>query len=91
MTSHGLALLYLARCYRRTRDPELERAVRFAARFTLSAQNERGGWRYYPLCPDVDVIETSIQVIALRAVRAAGIAFDEGRLERAERCVRALL
>ncbi|RMF93373.1 MAG: hypothetical protein D6741_13760, partial [Planctomycetota bacterium] len=73
MYCHAMGTLALAEAYGMTGDPELERTVRRAVAFSLSAQDPRGGgWRYRPGDPG-DTSQMGWQLMALRSARLAGI------------------
>lgn len=49
MYCHAMAAFALSECYAMTKDPALERSVRWAVHYTLTAQNRKhGSWRYKP-------------------------------------------
>jgi hypothetical protein len=85
--SQSMAIIALAEAYGLTRDPVLREPLERATRHLLRAQQARGGWTYTPF-PKIERNDTSITgfaVMALRAVREAGLDLGGYALERARR------
>jgi hypothetical protein len=98
MYGHGFSLLFLAEVYGMTGGAisgieglgseaqvasRLHSAILKATRLIETTQNSEGGWRYNPVPNDADVSVTITQVMALRAVRNAGIEVDKNVIDRA--------
>lgn len=83
MYEHGFAALFLCECYGMTPRPELRDRLGDAVRVIVNAQNEEGGWRYWPEPRSADVSVTVCQVMTLRAARNAGIAVPAETIDRA--------
>ncbi len=83
MYSHAFATLFLAEVFGMTRDARVKTALQRAARFTWTAQNLQGGWRYVPNAEDSDMSITVCQVVALRAARNKGIQVPRESIDKA--------
>ena len=86
MYSHAFATLFLAEAYGTGFYPDharVQASLRKAVRLIVSAQNEKGGWRYKPGANDADMSITVCQVMALRAARNAGIEVPRETIQRA--------
>jgi hypothetical protein len=91
MYGHGFATLFLAEIYGETDRPhEVRDAVQRAVRLIAAAQNAEGGWRYFPVPGEADVSVTTCQLMALRAVRDAGLAVPADTIARATNYLRSL-
>ena len=88
MYEHGFAALFLCECYGMAERPELRDRLADAVRVIVNAQNEEGGWRYWPEPRSADVSVTVCQVMTLRAARNAGIAVPRDTMDRALAYVR---
>ncbi len=77
MYSHGFASLFLAEVCGMLPEAARQKRVRGvlerATAFAVDAQNKEGGWRYEPKAPFADVSVTVAFMMALRAVRNAGV------------------
>ena len=73
MYGHGFAAMFLAECHGMSSRAELRDAVTKAVKLIADAQNNDGGWRYFPQRADADISVTSCQMMALRAARNAGV------------------
>lgn len=87
MYHHGFATLALAEAYGAVDDPRLGPALKKAADLILTSQtiNPQGGWRYSPDARDADTTVSGAQLVALLAVRNAGIAIPDAAIHRALR------
>ncbi|MCX7817748.1 MAG: terpene cyclase/mutase family protein [Kiritimatiellae bacterium] len=85
MYHHGFATLALAEAYGAVDDPRLGPALKRAADLILASQalNPTGGWRYSPDARDADTTVSGAQIVALLAVRNAGIAVPDAAIWRA--------
>lgn len=85
MYHHGFATLALAEAYGAVDDPRLGPALKRAADLILASQalSPIGGWRYSPDARDADTTVSGAQVVALLAVRNAGIAVPDAAIWRA--------
>lgn len=84
MYGHGFATLFLAEVYGMSdRDGQVREVLARAVDLIVRTQNPEGGWRYQPVPADADVSVTITQVMALRAVRNAGLAVPEATINRA--------
>jgi beta-lactamase regulating signal transducer with metallopeptidase domain len=79
MTSHGLALEYLAELCAATGDATLRERVQPAVDFTIRTRI-KSGWRYRQFSEDSDLLNTGIQTVALQAARDAGLAVPQSTL-----------
>lgn len=84
MYEHGFALLFLAECFGSTSRPDVKDKIVRAVRLIVNTQNDEGGWRYQPQRLDADISVTVCQIMALRAVKNAGIYVPK---ETVDRCV----
>jgi hypothetical protein len=77
MYSHGFGTLFLCEVCgmlpAAVRDTKVRGALEQAIAFTVSAQNQEGGWRYEPKAQFADVSVTTAQMMALRAAKNAGL------------------
>lgn len=88
MYHHGLATLALAEAWGMAPEPRLREVLERAVAVILGSQNARGGWRYQPVPGDDDLSVTVMQLMALRAVREAGLAVPQATIDRAVAYVR---
>jgi hypothetical protein len=73
MYCHGIATLALAEAYALTHDAALHQPLTRAIRYTLAAQDPRGGgWRYRPGDPG-DLSQFGWQAMALRSAERSGL------------------
>ncbi|MCC6509765.1 MAG: hypothetical protein IT423_11695 [Pirellulaceae bacterium] len=76
MYCHGIATLALAEAYAMTHDPELLEPLKQAVKYTIEAQDRRGGgWRYRPGDPG-DLSQFGWQAMALRSTERSGIRLE---------------
>lgn len=76
MYCHGIATLALAEAYAMTHDAALREPLTRAVRYTLSAQDLRGGgWRYRP-GDSGDLSQFGWQAMSLRSAERSGIPID---------------
>jgi hypothetical protein len=77
MYQHGFGSLFLSEVYGMVPDTDRQRRLRDvlekAVALIVKAQNKEGGWRYQPRPSEADVSVTVAQLMALRAVRNAGL------------------
>jgi hypothetical protein len=78
MYSHGFGTLFLGEVNGMVQEPALRRDVsdklHKAVKLILDAQNNEGGWRYYPTPPiKADISVTVCQMMALRSAYNAGV------------------
>jgi hypothetical protein len=75
--SHGFGTLFLSEVCgmlpATSSDNVVRAALEQAVAFTVSAQNNEGGWRYEPRAQFADVSVTVAQMMALRAAKHAGV------------------
>ena len=89
MYDQGFALLSLGEVYGMTQRRNLKPKLEAAIHLIEDTQNQNGdprldgGWRYMPRQGDADLSVTGAQIQALRACRDAGLAVDQGTLDRA--------
>lgn len=76
MYSHGIATIALSEAYIMTRDTGLVRAVKEARKYIVTAQHQKGGWRYIPGTRG-DMTVTGWQIMALKSCELAGFKTDE--------------
>jgi Squalene-hopene cyclase C-terminal domain/Prenyltransferase and squalene oxidase repeat len=85
MYGHGFGTLFLAEAHGMVHDKELRQqlrdTVKRAVGLIVKAQNNDGGWRYYPESRDADVSVTICQIMALRAARNAGFAVPKATVD----------
>ena len=73
MYCHGIATLALAEAYAMTHDKQIEAAVLKAAKYTINAQDRRGGgWRYRAGDPG-DLSLFGWHAMGLRSIQRSGI------------------
>jgi hypothetical protein len=76
MYSHGFGTLFLSEVSgmlpASIRDTKVREMLKQAVAFTVSAQNNEGGWRYISQAQYADVSVTVAQMMALRAAKNAG-------------------
>jgi hypothetical protein len=85
MYCHAMATFALSEAYAMTGDTKLDRPVRRAIDYTVSAQDPQGGgWRYTPGDPG-DTSQLGWQLMALKSAELAGIPTDASARERALR------
>lgn len=88
MYSHGLATLALSEVWGMTdRDDEVKDVLKGAVNLILHAQNEEGGWRYYPRPQDADISVTAMQLVALASAKQSGVLVPDKTVDRAIRYV----
>ncbi|MBI1904171.1 MAG: hypothetical protein HYS13_24010, partial [Planctomycetia bacterium] len=86
MYCHGMAALALAEAYGLTHDPALERPLRRALAYTISAQHPRnGGWRYQPGDARGDTSQLGWQLMALKSGELAGVEIPQWSREGMQR------
>ena len=74
MYCHGMATIALSEAYGMTHDERLERPLRRALAYTLSAQHPTGGgWRYKAGDRVGDTSQLGWQLMALKSAKLAGI------------------
>lgn len=84
MYGQGLATLVLCQTLAMSRDDNLRRDCQLAVDYIVYAQNEHGGWRYFPKQPG-DTTVLGWQVAALKAAERAGIEVPQRTWDLAER------
>ena len=90
MYSHGIASFALSEAYAMTHDRRLERPLRAAIRYTLSAQHPvTGGWRYQPQ-ETGDTSQLGWQLMALKSADLAGITMPATARDGAARFLRSV-
>lgn len=89
MYGHGFATLCLGEAYGETNDPRLRPVLLKAVRLIVNSQNDKGGWRYYPVPMQGDISVTICQIMALRSARNAGIAVPKKTIDKAIEFVKA--
>ncbi len=89
MYGHGFATLFLAEMYGMSLHPQLREQLAKATALIVTTQNDVGGWRYQPRRDDADVSVTVCQLMALRAVRNAGVFVPNATIDRAVDYVKA--
>ncbi len=80
MYAHGQAAIVLSEAYGLTGDAQLRRPAQKALDFIVSAQHERGGWRYQP----AQAADTSVvgwQLMALRSGQMAKLSIPSPTFE----------
>ena len=82
MYGHGFATMFLAECYGMSPRPELREKLSKAVKIIINSQNKQGGWRYQPVRETADISVTVCQVMALRAVRNAGLYVPHETIDR---------
>mgnify|MGYP006275357331 FL=1 len=88
MYAHGLATLALSEVWGMTdRDDQVKDVLKSAVNLILYAQNEEGGWRYYPRPQDADISVTAMQLVALASAKQAGVLVPDQSIDRAIRYV----
>lgn len=85
MYAHGLATIALCEAYGMSRDPALARAAQSAVNYIQSAQNDQGGWRYFPRTTDSDTSVFGWQMMALKSAMMAGLSIDPAKLQLGRR------
>jgi prenyltransferase beta subunit len=88
MYGHGIATIVLGELLGERDDPQLRAAVERAVKLIISAQNDRGGWRYDPRPADADISVTVLQVVALRVARNSGVAVPQEVIDKAVQYVK---
>lgn len=83
MYGHGLATLTLAQIHQLERNDGTKKALTKAAGLIVQCQGKEGGWRYNPEPIGGDISITVCQLLALKAVKDAGIEVPERTLESA--------
>jgi hypothetical protein len=82
MYGHAFALAFLGECQKAAPRPELREKLVRAVSLTMKSQNKDGGWRYQPRPLDADLSVTVTQLMALVAVRDAGIEVPRATVDR---------
>ena len=84
MYNHGFATLALAECYGAVQNPRLGPALQKAVDLIISVQsrNPFNAWRYSPESPDADTTVSGAQMVALFAVRNAGIGVPDEAINK---------
>jgi hypothetical protein len=72
MYNHAIAGLALLEAGMVTRDEGLQTAAAMAVAYTVSAQNEAGGWGYTSRSPDSDTSVAAWQAMLLRVAKLSG-------------------
>lgn len=90
MRSHAHALVALSHWQELEPNAAVAQVIGSAAKFTIAAQNDAGGWRFKPRNQDADVLETSYQVRALLRAQSVGVSVSPRVLVRALDCVRSM-
>lgn len=89
MYGHGFATLFLAEVYGMTRREDLDSKLRLATDLIVRTQRPDGGWRYEPINYGYsDVSVTTCIIMALRAVRNAGVDVPQRTIDRALKYLR---
>lgn len=91
MYGHGFAVAYLSQVFGASEgdgsvpagSAAVAAVLRKGVELILSAQDERGAWRYTPFPEDSDVSVTTCQLIALLSARTAGISVPREAIDRA--------
>jgi len=83
MYGHGFATLFLSELYGTTPATDIRPKLSAAVELIARSQNEQGGWRYEPRPYEADLSVTVCQVMALRAVRNAGIGVAKETIDKA--------
>ncbi|MCB9881511.1 MAG: M56 family metallopeptidase [Planctomycetes bacterium] len=65
----------------------LRDVVATATAFSVTTQNEEGGWRYHPYSQDSDALVTTLMIEALVAAQRAGMAVSAEALDKATQLV----
>lgn len=81
MYDHGLALLALAQAYGMTQRPEIRALVERGVGLTVRCQAADGGWGYVAISKSQDLSLSCMQLMGLRAARAAGLNVPEYTIE----------
>lgn len=84
MYNHGFATLALAELYGHLQEPDVGPGLQKALNLILESQlaNPLGAWRYSPVSKDADTTLSGAQMVALFAVRNAGLHVPEKAFER---------
>jgi hypothetical protein len=83
MYGHAFALMFLAECQKAVPQDETKEKIERAVKLIVKTQNKEGGWRYLPKRDDADLSVTVTQLMALAAVRDAGLGVPKETIERA--------
>ena len=83
MYGHAFGLMYLAECQKATPNGDLQGKIGRAVQLIVKSQNKEGGWRIRPKPGDADVSVTVTQLMALSAVRDAGLDAPNEVIDRA--------
>lgn len=83
MYCHAIATIAMAEAFAMTGDEQFRQPLVEAQRYIITAQNNRGGWRYVPGTAG-DVLVTGWQIMALKALDQGGIATPLSVYERAD-------
>lgn len=84
MYCHAIATIAMAEAFAMTGDEQFRQPLVEAQRYIITAQNNRGGWRYVPGTAG-DVLVTGWQIMALKALDQGGIATPLSVYEHADR------
>lgn len=88
MYAHGLATLAMSEVWGMTdRDDQVKDVLKGAINVILHAQNEEGGWRYWPRPQDADISVTAMQLVALASAKQAGVLVPDQTIDRAIRYI----
>ena len=83
MYGHAFALMFLAECQKAAPKDEIKEKIDRAVKLIVKSQNKEGGWRYLPKPGDADLSVTVTQLMALAAVRDAGVDVPKEVIDRA--------
>lgn len=83
MYAHGIASIVLCDAFALTGDESLRGPAQRALDFIVAAQNDAGGWRYFPR-QDADLSVVGWQLMALQSGRMAGLQVPPESLELAD-------
>ncbi len=83
MYGHAFALMFLAECQKAAPKDGAKEKIERAVKLIVNSQNKEGGWRYLPKPGEADVSVTVTQLMALAAVRDAGVDVPKEVIDRA--------
>jgi hypothetical protein len=83
MYAHGIASIVMCDAFALTGDESLRKPAQLAVDFIVAAQNDAGGWRYFPR-QDADLSVVGWQLMALQSGRMAGLKVPSETLELAD-------
>jgi hypothetical protein len=89
MYAQAIATIALAEALAMTGDPELKEPANQALSYIVSAQHEKGGWRYQPGQPG-DMTVTGWQLMAMKSCQFSGLEAPRSTWIRAEEFVASL-